>query len=167
MIGSAWAIALAVNDLRTRRLPNVLTLGGAAVAVALAFGRGIPYGCGTLLSGFCCFLFLLLPFLLRAAGPGDVKMMTSAGLFAGSGYAVELMLVVSVAGLVLAFSMMILRRVDSSRLKHLLRCVFDFRYDRIAGRAALPPRDSEACRVPFGVAIAVGLVWVLVRRVCV
>jgi len=165
IVGGAWAIALARSDWRTRTLPNVWTFGGAAVALALAFGRGIPYGCLTLLTGFFCFLFLLLPYLVRAAGPGDIKMMAAAGLFAGPGRAIDLMLSVSVCGLVLALAMLAFKLVDASRLKHFLKCCFDFTYDRKAGRAALPPRSTEACRVPFGVAIAAGLVWVLVMEV--
>jgi len=161
LVGAVWALVLARADWRTRRLPNVWTLGGGAVALALAFGRGIPFGCGTLLTGFLCFLFLLLPFLLRAAGPGDIKMMTCAGFFAGAGHAVDFLLAVSAAGLMLVFSMLALKAVNPARLKHLFRCLFDFHYDRAAGRAALPPRAAEACRVPFGVAIAGGLVWTL------
>lgn len=35
-----WLVALCVKDVRTRRLPNVWTLGGLAVALAVDFGLG-------------------------------------------------------------------------------------------------------------------------------
>ena len=52
--------------------------------------------------------------------------------------------------------MIIMRKVGMARLKHAMRCLFDWRYDRVAGRAALPPKEDEGNRIPFGVAIAIG-----------
>ena len=102
-------------------------------------------------------MFLLLPFFLRAAGAGDVKMLFVSGFIAGPGNTLNLILLTSFAGLILAFLMLFLKKVDPSRVKHYCRCVFDFTYDRAAGRAALPPANDESCRVPFGVAISAGL----------
>ena len=39
---------------------------------------------------------------------------------------------------------------------------FDWRYDRPAGAAALPPKESAQVRIPFSVPIAVGLIVALV-----
>ena len=149
ILATPWLLYLAVKDYRTRQLPNSVTLGGAAVMVAAALGYDIQYCVGSLITGAVCALFLLLPFFLRAAGAGDVKMLFAAGIIAG--------LMVSFAGLVLAFAMLFFKAVNPARLKHYLRCVFDFKYDRQEGRKSLPPSESEACRVPFGVAIAAGL----------
>jgi prepilin signal peptidase PulO-like enzyme (type II secretory pathway) len=49
-----------------------------------------------------------------------------------------------------------MRKVTAARLKHFFRSVFDWRYDRAAGRAAIPPKTDERARVPFGIAIALG-----------
>jgi len=160
-----WSVLCAVPDWRSRRLPNVFTLGGAAVAAALAFGAGMDCGLAALLSGFFAAAFLLVLFFVRACGAGDVKMMFAAGVFAGPGAALPLVFAVSAAGLVLALGMLVFRKVDACRLRHFARCVFDPRYDRAAGRAALPPRESEACRVPFGAAIAAGLLLVEVLQI--
>ncbi len=152
-----WLVYLGISDFRRRVLPNWATLGGAAVMLALLFGFDMNYALGSILSALLSSLFLLLPYFLRAAGAGDVKMLFTAGLVAGPGNVLNLILFVSLSGLVLAAVMLILRKVDPARLRHCLRCVFDFRYDRAAGKAGLPPADSEACRVPFGAAIAAGL----------
>ncbi len=157
VLATPWLIWLSVSDFKHRELPNRLTLGGSAVMAAVALAGGVDYLLGSLLTAFLASIFLLLPFFLRAAGAGDVKMLFAAGLTAGPGNTLNLILLVSLAGLALAAIMLILRRVDPARLKHYLRCLFDWRYDRAAGRAKLPPRDSEACRVPFGAAIAAGL----------
>jgi len=166
LLATPWLLSLCVSDVRRRRLPNALTLGGAAAALAVLWGAG---GTAALLDGLAagalCGLFLLLPFFLRAAGGGDVKMLFACGIIAGMRHAMALLLFMSFAGFILAVVMAVAGRVDLARLEHAGRCLLDWRYDRKAGRAALPPRESERGRVPFGVAIAAGLFMALAWEV--
>jgi leader peptidase (prepilin peptidase) / N-methyltransferase len=80
----AWLVTLSVYDIRQRRLPNVLTLPGAAVvlvAAALA-GRGVPALLGTVaLSMLYLVVHLLTP---KAMGAGDVKLALGVGALTGS-----------------------------------------------------------------------------------
>ncbi len=162
-----WLAALCAYDMRHRRLPNGLTLGGLAVALlyCLCWGGPVMLADG-LLAAFFSALFLILPFFLHAAGGGDVKMLAASGAIVGLHDVVKLLFAVSLSGFALAIVMWCMGRVDASRLKHYFRVLFDFRYDRKAGKASLPPRSSERCRVPFGVAIAAGtwltLLWMLI-----
>jgi prepilin peptidase CpaA len=152
-----WLAVLCIKDIKTRRLPNVWTLGGLAAGLTVQFGWG---GAASLLDGLSaagvCVLFLLLPFLVRAAGAGDLKMLAACGAFVGMKQVLLLLLAVSFAGFFVAVAMIITRKVGMTRLKHAMRCLFDWRYDRVAGRAALPPKEDEGNRIPFGVAIAIG-----------
>lgn len=157
ILATPWLIYLSVYDFRKHQLPNAWVYGGILVMSAVAFGVNTAYALGSLVTAFLASLFLLLPFFLRAAGAGDVKMLFAAGLIAGPGNTLNLILLVSIAGLILALVMLFFRKVDTARLKHYCRCLFDFRYDRSAGRKNLPPPDTESCRVPFGAAIAAGL----------
>lgn len=162
LLAAPWLVALCVSDIRWRLLPNALTLGGAAAGLAALWGAGgLAVMLDGLAAGALCGLFLLLPFVLRAAGGGDVKMLFACGVVAGMRLMAALLVFMSFAGLALAVVMAVAGRVDLARLKHWGRCVFDWRYDRRAGRAALPPRESERGRIPFGVAIAAGLVVAL------
>lgn len=172
----AWMLLMALtpylaymcySDWRYRRLPNVWTLGGLAVALVAQAGVGGWTGFvdGALAAGTSV-LFLLLPFLVRAAGAGDVKMLAACGAFLGMGRVFAFLLYVSVAGFVVAMVLLVMHKVSAPRLKHWIRSLFDWRYDRVAGRAALPPRDDESMRVPFGIAIALGTWAVLVVEVC-
>ncbi|MBL1076670.1 prepilin peptidase [Nocardia sp. 2] len=76
---AAWCAALSVIDLRSRRLPDVLTLPGAAVIAiyGLAQGRWATAAVGALL--------LAVPYLLLhlcapdALGAGDVKLALGLG----------------------------------------------------------------------------------------
>jgi len=69
-----------VCDLRTRRIPNVLTFGGAAVALGYALASRGFGGLLTSLEGWGVGLALFLPmFLLGGMGAGDVKLLACLG----------------------------------------------------------------------------------------
>lgn len=154
-----WALALSILDVKARALPNWLTLGGAVFSLAL---RGVTGGWGSLTSGVAAGavagVFLLIPFLMRGAGGGDVKMLFAAGTMAGWSRLLLLLWYMSLAGLVLVVVMLAFKQVEGARLKHYARCLVDWRYDRVAGAGALPPKESDKMRVPFSIAISVGLV---------
>lgn len=79
----AWATALSVVDLRQRRLPDVLTLTGAAVVLlcAVVCGRGMPaLAGGAALGGLYLAIHLLDP---AGLGGGDVKLAVALGALTG------------------------------------------------------------------------------------
>ena len=79
----AWFAALTVYDIRQRRLPNALTLPGAAVvlAVAAVTGRGLPAGIGALALAL---LYLAVHLVAPAGmGAGDVKLAIGIGALTG------------------------------------------------------------------------------------
>ena len=174
MTPTMWLAAAAVPylavlgwyDWRTRRLPNVLTFGGAVVAAVWRVGwGGWPCLAGGLLGGVIAGALLLIPFLLRAAGAGDLKYLFTGGLIVGFPAVFPMLFITSVCGLILGIVMQICGRLDLARVKHLFRSVFDWRYDRAAGRADLPSRESESVRIPFGVAISSGIGLTLLLRI--
>ena len=80
----AWTVALSVIDLRQRRLPNVLTLSGAAVITigAAVAGRGAPALLGGLaLGGLYLIVHLVAP---SGMGAGDVKLALGVGALTGA-----------------------------------------------------------------------------------
>lgn len=133
-------------------------------ALVFRFGYG---GMSLFLDGFAAAAaggaFLLIPFLARGAGGGDVKMMAAAGAIVGWSKLIHLLWFSSLAGLALAIVMVVMGRLDAVRVKHYVRCIGDWRYDRKAGAAALPPLDSARERIPFSIAITVGLLAAVVR----
>ena len=165
LLVGTWALTLSVSDLRWRILPNWLTLGGTAAVLILRFASGgWPGLADALAAGAVAGAFLLLPFLMRGAGGGDVKMLFAAGAMTGWSRVLFLLWYMSLAGLVLAVVMLALNQVEGQRLKHYLRCAVDWRYDRKAGAAILPPKESAKVRVPFALAISAGLLLALLVR---
>src|SRR5690348_16655973 len=71
-------------DVRTRRIPNALTFGGAALGVLMATIAHGGSGAISSLLGLIVGLALFLPFwLLRGLGAGDVKLMAALGAWLG------------------------------------------------------------------------------------
>ena len=152
-----WLVVLGWYDCCYRRLPNYLTLSGAAVFLLMRLASGGVGGAlNGSLGGAIGAAFLLLPFLMRGAGAGDVKMFFAVGCMTGYPGIFGVMILSSVFGLVLGIAMLIAGKVDGARLKHWLYCCVKWNYDRQAGREALPDKTKEAVRIPFGVAIAAG-----------
>ena len=159
---AAWATVLSWKDCRTRRLPNAWTLGGTAVALVFRLGYG---GLPSFVDGFAAAAaagaFLLVPFLLRGAGGGDVKMLVAAGAIAGWSRVFHLLWATSLTGVVFGATLLALGALDGARLTYYVRCLCDWRFDRHTAAAALPPKDAARYRIPFSVPIAVGLLVAL------
>jgi prepilin peptidase CpaA len=103
--------AAAIVDLRTRRVPDRLTLAFAAAGLALAvtgFGRvGVIAAC----AGAAIGLFLMLPgYLFGATGGGDVKLLAAAGTVLGPGATVWAFVATVIAGGALALVVAVQRR---------------------------------------------------------
>lgn len=161
-----WLAVLLRQDWKTRSLPNRYTLGGSVVILVWQFAwGGLPYLLNSLAGGLIAGALLLIPFLLRAAGAGDVKFLFASGLLVGYPAVFPMLFLVSLFGLLLGVVMQLSGRFDPVRLKHIARTLFDWRYDREEGRAKLPDRESEKVRIPFGVAISLGVWGTLLVRI--
>ena len=93
------AIVACAFDLRTRRIPNALTLGAALAG--LVFHRLIGGTDGAMMAagGWVVGLLLFLPFFaLRGMGGGDVKLLAALGAWLGPGQIVWLAVYTGIAG---------------------------------------------------------------------
>jgi prepilin peptidase CpaA len=103
LIGLSIAVVACGWDLRTRRIPQLLTLGGAAAGltfhvVSSGWSGGAASAAGWVL-GMAVFI---VPFALGGLGAGDVKLMWRFGAWLGPSDIVWLALYTGVAGAVLA-----------------------------------------------------------------
>lgn len=107
---AAWAAAVAVCDVRSRRVPNALVLAGFVAAVAAACARAGPLHIDTgaaLLAAALGFVALLPFYLLRVMGAADVKVFAVLGAWCGKEALVALWLVASIAALVHVLALLI------------------------------------------------------------
>jgi len=166
----AGAVLLAViagwTDLRSRRIPNWLTVSALAVGVAantILSGWG---GLKTSLLGALVGLALLLPFvLLRSLGAGDWKLAGALGAFAGPSLLLDLLMAsIFVAG-VMALALVVYKgrvRQTLRNIGHILVSLVTFRLPE--SRVSLDNPDS--LKIPYGVALALtvvlyGILWKL------
>jgi prepilin peptidase CpaA len=83
-IVAGFTTAAAVSDLRTRRLPNWLTVPAFAAAVLMHTAVNGLAGLGFALLGFATgFGILLVLWLIGGGGGGDVKLMGALGAWLG------------------------------------------------------------------------------------
>ena len=96
---AAAGITAAAIDLRTRRVPNVLTAGIALVGLAIAaMGLG-RVGIWLALAGCLVGLALMLPgYLIGAMGGGDVKLLAAVGTLLGPGATLRAFVASAIAG---------------------------------------------------------------------
>ena len=97
-------------DIRTRRIPNVLTalMSAAGIALAATGASGISVGFAAL--GLVVGLLVMLPgHALGATGAGDVKLMAAIGAIVGPGMAVNAFLFTALTGGLLALGVAVLR----------------------------------------------------------
>src|SRR5262245_28032565 len=99
LVAIAVALVAVVTDLRTRRIPNVLTFGAAVLAIVVHGDVGGWTGAGVSLLGWVAGAALFLPlFALGGMGAGDVKLLAAIGAWLGPGAVVWVALFSSIAG---------------------------------------------------------------------
>jgi prepilin peptidase CpaA len=149
---SAGLLAATVIDLRTRRIPNMLTASMAALGLGLAAAGASDNTIGASLAGLVFGLLLMLPgYALGATGAGDVKLMAAVGAILGPALVLLAFICTSIAGGVLAIVIAIRRRRLAATLAQTGRLV--------AAPGAAPKEiraAGAASRFAYGPAIAAG-----------
>ncbi len=109
LVAGTWSGA--AIDLRTRRVPNPLTLALAAAGIVLAATGGSGLSVRASLAGFALGFALMLPgHLLGATGAGDVKLLAAAGAVIGPGRIITVFIDMAIAGGVIALLVAARRR---------------------------------------------------------
>lgn len=168
MVVAVLVLAAALTDLRSRKIPNWLTLSGICAGLAVNWAvSGLP-GIRTSLSGMALgFGAYFVLYCLRAMGAGDVKLMAAVGAIVGPGNWIAVFVASAVAGGVLAVVLMIWK----GRIRETLRNTFFIVEELIHFRAPyqrrkhLDVKDPRALNMPHGVAIAAGTMACLLLAV--
>jgi len=152
------------TDLRSRRIPNWLTVTGLVIGIAANAVLGGWSGLKTSLLGALLGMALLLPLvLLRSLGAGDWKLAIALGGFTGPGLLVDLLIIsIFVAGL-MAMGLVIYKgrvRQTLRNIGHILVSLVTFSLP--GTQVSLDNPDS--LKVPYGVALALtvvlyGILW--------
>jgi Flp pilus assembly protein protease CpaA len=149
---------IAWGDLKTRRIPNYLTLGTAVAGLAYnCMSQGLPglvSGLLGMLLGFAC---LILPYLGGGMGGGDVKALAALGAWLGPKLTIFLFCYMGIAGGIMALGYLVWQGILWQKIK----AGWAFLLNQILCLPGGSPRPSSPSRltegIPYGVAIAAGM----------
>ncbi len=151
------------KDLKTRRIPNYITLGVALSGLGF---QAVSHGWGGLADGFLGLMLgfglLLLPYLLGGMGAGDVKALAGLGAWLGPALTVHLFVYMAVCGTLIALGALAWQRKLGTRILYYWNGALNWalsRYHRVAPAA---PRTTESQSIPYGVAMALGMVLLFI-----
>ena len=152
------AIAACVTDLRSRRVPNVLTLGAALVAFGYHGAVAGPSGVFFAARGWWLGLLLFLPlFALRGIGGGDVKLLAALGAWLGPSLVLWVAAYGAIAGGVFALVVSAMRGYTGQALTNVWGLLSYWRVMGVQSHPGLTLETAKSPRLPYAVPMAAGL----------
>jgi prepilin peptidase CpaA len=148
------ALWISWSDLKTRKIPNYLTLGAALSGLlynlACSGLDGLTNGFLGLLLGFG---FLILPYILGGMGAGDVKALAALGAWLGPLGTLCLFCYMAIAGGFMSLGVLLWKGLLWQKVLNVILC-----RDKIS--ALLPAQKIPG--IPYGVAMALGMVALMI-----
>jgi prepilin peptidase CpaA len=158
------AVVAGWTDLRSRRIPNWLTVPALFLGIginALALGWS---GAKDALLGAGLGLGLLLPFvLLKSLGGGDWKLVGALGAFLGPRRLIAVLVITVLAAGGMAVILVVWKKRIGQTLRNLAQMLASMFTLHLPG-PELSLDNPDALKVPFGVAVAVAAVLYTVRQ---
>jgi len=152
-------------DLRTRRIPNLLTFGAAIAGIVYAIFEhglaGLLASAGGWLVG--CLLFLPF-FLLRGMGAGDVKLVAAVGAWLGPATVFWVALYTMIAGGFLAVVLALATGYLRQALTNLSLLLMHWRLVGVRPLTEITLAEARGPRLPYALPITVGTVVALWLR---
>lgn len=151
------AVLAAASDLRSRRLPNALTFGAAAVALAVHFALSGWSGLGFALAGWALGLAVFLPvYALGGMGAGDVKLLAAFGAWLGPIGALWTALYGAIAGGVLALVVSVAHGYTKTAFSNLRAMLTSWFIGGVRPVDGMTLASSRGPRLPYAVPLAAG-----------
>lgn len=159
--GLRWAtvfLFLAVeHDVRALRIPNWLTFGGLAVALALGWADGGLSGLGRAAAGAGLAIgVLFVPFVLRWIGAGDVKAVAALGALWRADPIIPVIFWMFTSGGVLSIALLVARGELGDLLRRWGRSLWITLSAARVTYFGPAPGSAAGSGIPFAVAIGLG-----------
>ncbi|HEV8525716.1 MAG TPA: prepilin peptidase [Terriglobales bacterium] len=158
----ALVTAAAWSDFRTRRIPNWITVPGAALGFALQAWYGGFHGVLVSFAGAGVGLGIFIAmYIAGGMGAGDVKLFSAVGAFVGPQALILVFVFTGLLGGIAAVALSISRgrlRQTLGQTGELLLDLGRLRWQETRRASAAP----DSLRLPYGVVIAVGTLVSLV-----
>ena len=151
------SLVMAWGDIKTRRIPNYLTLGTAVAGLGFQLGCHGWWGLWSGFLGLLLGLGLLLPlYLLRGMGAGDVKALAALGAWLGPRDTFFLFLYMGISGGVLIILFLAWKGHLWSYIRRGFRFLRNLCFPQFA---SMNPAESPPpqLRLPYASALALGM----------
>ncbi|HTV81410.1 MAG TPA: A24 family peptidase [Acidobacteriaceae bacterium] len=156
-IAVACALLGAVFDVRSRRIPNFITLPAILLGLVLhwTLGGWRELGMAALACVICGSVFLIF-WLAGGMGAGDVKLMAAVGCLAGMPGVAYLLISTALAGGVMAIALALWRGRLKDTLINVGAVALHHRSEGLTPHPSLNVANAWTLRLPYGLAIAAG-----------
>ena len=154
---SVSALIAAGFDMKSRRIPNVLT--GPAILAGLllhSFYDGWHGLLSSFASGILCGVLFLVFYLAGGMGAGDVKLITAVGCLAGLANSASVLVLTALAGGVMGICFAIFRGQLKSTLFNVSKLATHHKHQGLTPHPEINVRNAGTLRLPYGLAIAAG-----------
>ena len=156
LVGAVLALAC-ISDLRTRRIPNVLTLSAVVTAFLFHLVTGGWSAAGWSLAGCVLGALLFFPlFALRGMGAGDVKLLAAVGAWLGPSQVLIAALATSLAGGVIALAVALGHGYLKPAGRNLWLLLTNWRVKGIRPVDELTLESARGPRLAYAIPIAIG-----------
>lgn len=153
-------------DLKYRRIPNLLTAPALVLGLILNFYYSGFTGLGkAFIAVFVMVVVLIIPFILRGLGAGDIKLLAAVAALNGLEFSVNVLLYTAVTGGIIAVLISIIKGrliLVSHNVFSMLQTVTSG-LNKIPREQHVPPVLSEI-RFPYGIAIFIGTILAYWQR---
>jgi prepilin peptidase CpaA len=152
-------ISAGFYDLRTRKIPNWLTLSG--LVLGLGLNTLVLHGHGVVIAllGLGLSLLIYVPlYIVRGMGAGDVKLMAAVGSIAGPHNWLIIFLVTALLGGLVAFALVFFKRRIHETLSNLSTILWELARGKAPFHKdpSLDMRSPRSLGLPHGTIIALG-----------
>jgi prepilin peptidase CpaA len=159
------ALVACVFDLYSRRIPNALTFGAAAVALVVAAALGGLSGASSSLTGLGVGLAVWLPiYALGGMGAGDVKLMAAIGAWLGPADAFYAAMFAAMAGGVLGVALAVAHGCARQTASNVQLLLVHWRVAGFTPHSQLTLARAASPRLAYAVPILTGTVMALWLR---
>jgi len=165
LIVLALALTACALDVRTRRIPNLLTFGAALAALAYWLVQGGLGALGWSAAGWVVAVIFFLPFFaLRGMGAGDVKLLGAIGAWLGPLNDLYLAVFTALAGGVCALVVVLVHGYLRQTFRNLWLLLTHWRVGGIRPLPELTLEHARGPRLAYAIPIAVGTVMTIWLR---
>jgi prepilin peptidase CpaA len=159
---TACALVGSVFDVKSRRIPNFVTMPAFLFGVALHLALG---GWRQLLSslaaGLICAAIFLVFYIAGGMGAGDVKLILAVGCIAGLSHVAYLLVLTALSGGVMAIVWAVARGQLQQTIVNVGELASHHRHAGLQPHPDLNLKNAATLRLPYALAIAGGSILTL------